>query len=109
MISTELENQNHIPWWNYFDYVPVVSNISGTVRTVFGTAEAVIGVVAIPFQLLSRAAGRRHTFILVDGVANIVRGAIAEAPILGNVGLYLYDHMPSFKKDFQRATGLLFP
>jgi hypothetical protein len=108
-MSTVPGDSPSIPFWNYFDYVPVVSNFSGTVRGVFGTVEAVVGVVTLPFEVFGRTiSSQSRPFILVDGIANVVRGTIAETPILGNIALYLYDHSVVLKRDFQQAAGILF-
>ncbi len=107
MAVPELQTQ-YVPWWNVPDYVPLMSNVSGSIRGLFGVVESVVGVVTLPFELLGRIAFDPRPFVLVDGVANVVRGSIAETPILGNVVLYLYDHSVVFKTDFQRSAGLRF-
>ena len=88
------------------DYFPVVSNVSGVVRGIFGTIQSVIGVVAFPFQLIGRVAGCDDSFVFAKGISNMVRGSIASTPFAGNVTLFIYDHMPAFKRDFQYAVGI---
>lgn len=97
-----------IPFWNYFDYIPVASNISGGVRGLFGTVEVIVGVVTLSFEMIGRMAGRSRPLVVVDGVANIVRASVAECPVVGNIALYLYDHSIVFKRDFQQAAGISF-
>lgn len=89
------------------DYIPLVSNISGVARVIFGTAETIVGFVAFPVQLGRRVFGYKESFILNHGVANIVRGVVAQGPVISNIALYLYDHSLLIKRDFQVASGLL--
>ncbi len=98
--------QPNIPSWNYFDYVPLISNVSGTVRIGVGTIEAVVGVVTGPtIELVGRLCGRSKPFLFIDGIANVIRGSVAEAPVIGNIALYIYDHSSS-KSTFQRDMGI---
>ena len=105
-VSLDYSNLNNNSVVNVLDYIPIISNISGVVRSIFGTIEAVVGIPTFPIELFVRATGARNTFLFVDGIANIIRGSVASTPLLGNVTLYLYDHSPMIKKDFQFATGL---
>lgn len=90
----------------FLDYIPLVSVISGVARAVFGIFETLFGIIALPFQLGARAIGRKHPFICIEGVANIIRGVIAIKPIIGNVILYIYDHSKVFKRDIRKAAGI---
>ncbi len=74
------------------EYIPLVSTIVGIVRIAFGIIETLFGLLALPLQLIHDAfQGKSHEFILIDGLANIVRGVVALKPIIGNIILYIYD------------------
>lgn len=88
------------------DYIPLVSTVSGIARGVFGIGETIVGAAVFPVQLIRRFCNIRHPFIFNLGVSNIVRGAIAIEPFVGNVILFLYDYS-TVKKGFQEATGLI--
>ncbi len=100
------QTQPTIPFWNYFDYIPAVSNVSGSVRGLVGVAEAIVGIVTGPtIELAGRMAGRSKPFLFIDGIANIIRASVAETPVIGNIALYIYDHSSS-KSTFQQDMGI---
>lgn len=74
------------------DYFPVVSTVSGIARAIFGTVQTAVGLVLFPIQLCGKILNLNSSFILVHGIANIVRGLVATVPIGGNIALYVYDH-----------------
>lgn len=90
------------------EYIPLVSTIVGIVRIVFGVLETIFGLFALPFQLARDAyKGKSHQFILIDGLANVVRGVVALKPIIGNIILYIYDRAmdqkPSSEKNLEES------
>ena len=89
------------------DYIPIVSIVSGVARGFFGSIQTAVGVLLFPVELISRVSGHNHSFIAVHGIANVIRGAIACKPLVGNIVLYLYDHSPRMKLDFQKAVGII--
>ncbi len=89
------------------DYIPLVSTVSGAARAFFGSIQSAVGVVLLPVQIAGRMAGHKQSFILIQGIANVVRGIIAAKPIVGNIAMYLYDSSKIVKKDFQIASGIM--
>lgn len=91
----------------FLDEIPIVSTVTGAVRQIFGAAEVLLGIPAFPIQLIGRAYGIKHSFLIVQGLANIVRGHVAMYPITGNIAIYLYDHSSIVKNDFRRSAGII--
>lgn len=109
----EISQKNHISYssLDFFDYIPIVSNISGIVRGIFGAVETMIGIPALPIQLLGRIVFKPtekgySSFLFNKGISNIIRGSLAQGPIISNIALYIYDQSPSLKFDFQKACGI---
>ncbi len=82
---------------NQLDYIPLVSTITGIARIAFGFIQAVIGLLVIPIEVLVGVCSQKNRqFTLVNGLAHVVRGAVATYPIFGNIALYLYDRSRLF-------------
>jgi hypothetical protein len=74
------------------DWIPIISNISGTVRAIIGVVQIILGVFTlIPEMIYSVAAGESHVYLITAGALNIIRGIVAEIWIAGNIALFLYD------------------
>ena len=109
----DLHQKNHISYstLDFFDYIPFISNASGVIRAAFGALEVLFGIPAFPVQLIGRVIYRptekgHSSFFINKGIANIVRGNIAQVPLAGNLALYVYDYSPNLKNDFQKAFGI---
>ncbi|HSX13067.1 MAG TPA: hypothetical protein VLE96_01420 [Chlamydiales bacterium] len=89
------------------DYIPFVSIVSGVARNFFGAIQTTVGVILLPVELISRMSGKHQSLIAVQGIANMIRGTIACKPIGGNIVLFLYDHSPHTKSEFQKAVGII--
>lgn len=94
------------PMFGTLDYIPVVSSVAGVARFAFGLIEAALGAVVLPIQGVQRMFNVEQRFLFNLGISNMVRGKIAFIPIIGNLALYFYDHMPNTKSDVQNLFGL---
>jgi hypothetical protein len=74
------------------EWIPIVSNIVGTVRGIFGAIQVVVGIFTLAFEFIyAVSTGQSHIYLIAKGAINILRGVVAEICILGNIALYLYD------------------
>lgn len=89
------------------DYIPLVSNVAGAVRGVFGSIQIAVGVLLSPVEIISRVRENQFSFIAIQGIANLVRAVVAQKPIVGNIVLYLYDHNRHMKYEFQKACRII--
>lgn len=88
--------------FNILGYIPIVSSISGPIRSgIWAIAQIFGGIIGLVLSLfLSIFTGDEGSNIfwiwaalVVNGVLNIIRGTIESIPFLGNLICFLYDRI----------------
>lgn len=96
----EIKRYNEEPSFaEQLDYIPFISSVTGAVRVVFGILEVVFGLLLLPFELIGAMfSTKKKRFVLIQGGIDILRGYVAAHPFVGNIALYLFDHLNLFKR-----------
>jgi len=82
------EIQNHLPSVDTLGYFPVVGQVVGATRVVYGV---VATIVALAMVILSNKP-QYWEQKLYASVAHIARGTVELIPVIGGILLYIYDH-----------------
>lgn len=81
-INTSMPNR-----WDMLGYIPVVSTVTGSARTILGLVHAVVHAVCLIFS-----ADRDHHYPqVILGAKNIGRGLVETIPVIGNIILAVID------------------
>lgn len=73
---------------NLLGYIPGVSTVSGSIRTLLGIIHTIVHLVAAIFNAKNRAYHLKEAGL---GVRNIIRGLVEIIPIAGNITCLTYD------------------
>jgi hypothetical protein len=78
---------------NVFGYVPLVSNISGSLRVVLGKIQLVASAVLALIALFVGQPVLAISLLIccVNGLPNIFRGFVENIPVIGNIACLCYD------------------
>ena len=73
---------------NQLGYIPLVSTITGLIRTLLGIIHTIVHLVSAIFDRENRISHLKESIL---GAKNIVRGIIETTPILGNLAMFIVD------------------
>lgn len=84
--------------FNVLGYIPIVSSVSGYIRTYYGTIQAVVAIAAAILGstglIIVTSTAALPTIVsqlLISGIFHIIRGYIELVPFIGNASCIIYD------------------
>ena len=84
--------------FNAFGYIPMVSSLSGSIRTFYGIIQAVAALAVAILSSTGLVAITSTTMLpmivsqlLISGIFHVIRGYIEQFPFIGNATCIIYD------------------
>jgi hypothetical protein len=78
---------------NTFGYIPIISNLSGAVRLLYGKVQIIGAIAGTIFAIISvsNPVLSLASYFFVSGCMHIIRGCVEQIPIIGNWACFIYD------------------
>lgn len=78
---------------NTLGYIPLVSNVSGAVRLIYGKVQIIGAIAGAIFAIISASNPilSLASYFIISGCLHIVRGCVEQVPVVGNLACFIYD------------------